>query len=414
MRLPRRPLVRILQRIIFFALLVCVAAASQGQSSGQLPQKWDESVRKLAENIVAECGPMRVISIEVNNISSLRVEDTAEIQEELGLDLRRLGVRTESVLAAEVQVKVTLSEGIEGYVWVAAIHRGGELQVAIVSLSRSANHGAASIPSMSIQRNVLWVQAEKMLDFAGQAFLNGQGTLETALLPDQIITELARSGGSLRTPSSSALSNIRPSRDTRGELIDSDDHQLRTYVGNTTCIGGAGGGLHCGEQSGDGWPFPDGSTAEFIVGRNYFSGFAGLNDKSKQAQFFTAATIDVTDGGYSRILAEIDGRARLYESSWNPSATFEGWGDEIATIRTGCDGAWQVFVTGSGDWTQPDRIQIYEIRNHQGVAVGQSLNFPGPILALWPSADGKSARVVSRNLKTGMYEASIVSVTCGN
>ena len=71
-------------------------------------------------------------------------------------------------------------------------------------------------------------------------------------------------------------------------------------------------------------------------------------------------------------------------------------------------------MTGTGDWTQPDHIQIYEIKGHQAVVIGQPLEFSGPILALWPGDDGKSARVVSRNLRTGMYEASIVSVACSN
>jgi len=40
------------------------------------------------------------------------------------------------------------------------------------------------------------------------------------------------------------------------------------------------------------------------------------------------------------------------------------------------------------------------------------LQVPGPVLTLWPANDGKSARVVTRNLETGDYEASIVTVAC--
>jgi hypothetical protein len=35
-------------------------------------------------------------------------------------------------------------------------------------------------------------------------------------------------------------------------------------------------------------------------------------------------------------------------------------------------------------------------------------------VALWPSDDGKSVRAVSRNLQTGMYEASLINLYCGN
>lgn len=414
MRQSRRPPPLLYTSVI--ALLLAIAgSALRAQTANALPSNWNDAVHALAEKIFAVLDVSRAISTEMKNISSLRETDAAEIQHQLESELARLGVRVGSVAAAEVHVKITLSEGEEGYVWAAEIHKGEELQVVIVPTSRSANGGTSSIPSMSIQRNVLWGQPEKMLDFSVRPFLNGQGTVETALLPDRIMIYQAWSPGSRGVPSLlSPLSSIKPSRDLRGELIESQDHKFKTYVANTVCISGGGAGLFCGEQPGDGWPFPDGWEAKFAAGRNYFTEFAESDDKRRQTRFFSAATIDVTDGGFSRVLAEQDGKARLYEDSGNPSATFEGWGDDIATIRTGCDGEWQVLVTGTGDWTQPDRIQIYEVRNHQGIAVGQPLSFPGPILAMWPTQDAKSARVVSRNLQTGMYEASIVSVACGN
>jgi hypothetical protein len=414
MRLPRRlplPL-----NIAMITLLLAIAGSPlHAQTTNPLPSNWNDAVHVLAEKIFAALGTSRAISIEMDNISSLRETDAAEIQHQIESQLVKLGVHTGSATAAEAHVGITLSEGVEGYVWAAEVHKGEELQIAIVSASRSVNGGTSSIPSMSIQRNVLWGQPEKMLDFSVRPFLNGQGTVETALLPDRIMIYQAWSPGSRGVPSLlSPLSSIQPSRDMRGELIESQDHNFKTYVANTVCISGGGAGLFCAEQPGGGWPFPDGWEAMFTGGRNYFGGFAESDAKRKQVRFYSAATIDMTDGGYSRILTEPDGKARLYEDSRNPSATFEGWGDDIATIRTGCDGGWQVLVTGTGDWTQQDRIQIYEIRNHQGIAVGQPLNFPGPILAMWPAQDAKSVRVVSKNLHTGMYEASIVSVTCGN
>jgi len=118
------------------------------------------------------------------------------------------------------------------------------------------------------------------------------------------------------------------------------------------------------------------------------------------------------DDGEFWITTELDGKARLYEGLNTPAAIFSGWGDDIAMIKTACNREWQVLVTGTGDRTQPDHIQIYEIKDRRAMPVGQPLEFPGPILALWPSTDMRSARVVSRNLQTGMYEASIVSVTC--
>ena len=79
-----------------------------------------------------------------------------------------------------------------------------------------------------------------------------------------------------------------------------------------------------------------------------------------------------------------------------------------------CGDARVALVTGSGDWSEPDSIQAFELRDEALVPSGDPLPFEGPVLALWPSADLKSARAVALNLRTGMYEASIISVTCGN
>jgi hypothetical protein len=46
------------------------------------------------------------------------------------------------------------------------------------------------------------------------------------------------------------------------------------------------------------------------------------------------------------------------------------------------------------------------------VADSEPLEFSGPILALWPLLDARTVRVVSKNLQTGMYEASVVTASC--
>jgi hypothetical protein len=48
------------------------------------------------------------------------------------------------------------------------------------------------------------------------------------------------------------------------------------------------------------------------------------------------------------------------------------------------------------------------------VPSGNTLEFDGPVMALQADPEGSSARAVVRNLKTGEYEAYIVTATCGN
>ena len=121
------------------------------------------------------------------------------------------------------------------------------------------------------------------------------------------------------------------------------------------------------------------------------------------------------DSGVSeRIDAVLDGQAQFFESGADPVSSFGAWGSDVTSIASGCGSGWQVLATGAGDWTQKDEIQLYEIRDTKAIAIGQPLELPGPTLAVWATDDGKSARVISRNLETGLYEASIVSISCGN
>jgi len=84
--------------------------------------------------------------------------------------------------------------------------------------------------------------------------------------------------------------------------------------------------------------------------------------------------------------------------------------EDYAVLAGACGDDSLMLASGAGDWTVPDFIQGYDGRNLSAAA--QQIQVPGPVLELLRNDDGKSARVVSRNLKTGVYEASIVSVSC--
>ena len=419
MRASRRTFPRQLRRILFCALLSCVAGVlpGRGQSSGQIPPKWDESVRTLADNIAAAASPSKTISLDVKNVSSLGQADAGAIRHELEAELAHHSIRVGTATETAVRVSVTLSESADKYVWVAEIGIGDTRRVAIVDTARSRDTADVGISSMTLQRNLLWVQPEPMLDFASQPILGGFKTKAIALQPNSIGTSEISAATNRSFAVSTPISQPQGSRDLRGQLTITANGRTEAHVAENVCIAEVGItlSLYCGKEPAGGWAFPDGSESHYVPGRNFFKGFAiTVDGPATQPSFYSAATRSY-DHGSLRIQTELDGKARLYESgSAKQEATFSNWGDEIVTLATGCDSTWQVLVTGGGDWTRVDRIQIYEISGLQAVAVGQPLEFPGPILSLWPAADNKSARVVSRNLKTGMYEASIVSIACGN
>jgi hypothetical protein len=157
----------------------------------------------------------------------------------------------------------------------------------------------------------------------------------------------------------------------------------------------------------------------FTPGRNYFSGTVTLSSslQAKFPPFYSSASPQASTSGQGasrRVIAGLDGNAEFFDGTADPVSTFEDWGSDIVSIAGACGANWEVLATGKGDWRQKDQIQLYEIRDRKAVALGQPLELPGPTLAAWPSDDGKSARLISRNLETGLYEASIVSVGCSN
>jgi hypothetical protein len=429
--------------MLFFILLVVgTPGPARAQAAAQPVAGWNNAVRSLAEKIVKLLGRPKTISLEVRNISSLSAPDARAIRESLEAELaeRRVGLAAES--SAETHVLVTLSEKIDSYVWVAQVRGGSTEQTAIVSAPNNATVGTpAAKPTMSLARKLIWMQREPLLDFSVPDIpSNG--------VPHMIVLEAERLGfydlkeGQWVPATSIPLHpNLCLPRDTRGMIFEGRG-ELEAFLPGESCSGvlASPGDLKCASDVPATleaeWPLVAGGEergeARFQAKRNYFDGLTARygEAEAKLPEFFSGAVRNTPDG-FHWLLAEWDGNARLYDSAAKASATFAGWGDDIASVETGCDTAWQVLATGTGDWTQPDHIQIYEIGKGQpaeglplptgrpqrplkseAVAVGPPLDFPGPILALWPSTDLKSVRAVSRNLQTGMYEASIVSVSC--
>jgi hypothetical protein len=415
--LPRLFLLRATLLIWFFCILVqmCSAQAESKPASQQaaaetiqLAVAWDEAVSLLADKIATAVKPKRAVSLEVKNISSLDAESVANIRQAVVQYLRADRLQIEAEACADCDVRITLSQSAADYVWVAEIRRSDSQQVVMVSVPKT-NVGAlnGSNVTLAVQRNLLQAQDAPFLDFSKVDLTGGRGSLWRILEASEVNGFWA-----VAAP----IRQLHISRDPRGRLSINKAGQLEAHVGEIRCMSVAGSLIECSSpDSSQAWLFEEGLTSPYVVGRNYFAGFTSGSTGFSQSlpPFFSAATF-VSYHGLSLILTELDGKARFYESAAAPTATFSGWGDDIAPITATCGSGWHVLVTGTGDWTQPDEIQVYELKGHQTVASGPPLKFPGPILALWASEDGKSARVVSRNLQTGAYEASIVSVSCGD
>ena len=131
-------------------------------------QNWAGAEEQLAAKIVAATGPKNM-AVEVLNRSSLSAAAADDIRRNL---LTQLG-RSRSAFrrAGEqdaVTVRVSLSEDLQSYVWVAEIRQGANAaSIAMVSLPRSAPLPVEPEAAAVVLRKIpLWSQTERILDVA--------------------------------------------------------------------------------------------------------------------------------------------------------------------------------------------------------------------------------------------------------
>ena len=390
-------------------------AAKSPQTS--IPVDWNNALHSLAQKIAAAV-PSLAVSIDVKNISSLGPDNVANIRQALVTEMALWGNRIIEPSTDTPQVHLMLSENNRGYLWIAEIDHGDAHQMAIVSVAIAPPSPSSAATPLLLQRKIVWQQSEPILDFA-QETLSGGGTLWFLLEPGRLDV-YAFAGEAQTVHQSLPIDTNGDSRDLRGLLVPGENGGIQAYLGSTLCTGTwtTSLDLQCSAGAGQSWPFGAASWT-FAQSRNYFSGVTNFASgfSVKRAPFYSAASPppEMATASASRwILTGLDGRARLFEGLAEPSAIFSNWGSDITTLRAACGSSWQVLVSGAGDWTEPDSIQVYDVSDGRATPAGQPLDFPGPVLALWPAQDAQSARAVSRNLSTGLYEASILTISCNH
>ena len=351
--LPRRSFLRAIITLAFFAF---TAWSSQAQSTKQIPAEWSEALDSLADKIAAAAKPAMTFSLNVKNISSLSGTDVASLREELVAKLTARKFRITEKPPPDAQLQISFSEAAENYVWVAELRRGDAHEVVMVLAARDvAKNPNAAEPSLTLQRKSIWEQAGKILDFglAPEVATDG-GSILVMLEPDKLSFYEYRAGAWQLTRAIAIAATRAPQRDARGRI---DFQAGKAQLSNAECAGD--------------FHHPEGVVCASL-----------------------AVSQDVARGTQPVVV-----RGRNIE--------------DYAALAPACGFAPLTLITGAGDWTEPDFIQAFGLKNQTDV-MSEKVQFSGPILALWAGDDGKTARVVSRNLQTGAYEASIVSVSCGD
>ncbi len=384
-----------------FRILPVLALLVLGTAGLARAETLDDAARQLAGKISAALAPHEAIALSLRNLSSLTAADVAAVRRALEAELRSRGLRLVEKSPLHKELRVTLAENLEGYVWVAEVSREDASQVTILAVARPSLSSRSSRTSrVVLQSQFFWEQEQPILDLVIQRL--GSDAEETMIVLEALRLALYKHrNGTWQLDRTYPLAPTTPViRDPTGRLQITAKHLALYLNGESYSCGLAlppGAQVEC-ESKKIAWPPPLGQIVE-ILGK-------------KTPPWFSAASVE-DDRQLVTVVAGRDGLTRLYEEGPDPVAAFAGWGSDLASLRTRCGSGSQVLVTGAGDYTVPDSVQAYEIHGRQPAAVSPPVGFPGPIHALETASDGNTVLAVARNLKTGNYEAYRLSISCG-
>jgi len=376
---------------------------------------WTAPEEELARKIAAVTGP-GAVAVDIMNRSSLGKKDVDEIGAGLRSRLETLGLRAVNPEQAAATIKVTLSENLQNYVWVAEIQQGaGEFSVVMVSTPRVEEGTFVREPAPLVIRKVpLWEQQQPILDVGVLEEASGPSHI-AVLDPDKVVVYRFVEGR-WQPEQALAIAHARPwPRDMRGRLVPRQDHLFDAYLPGVFCQSSSHAplSLSC-HESDDPWPLGGSSTLSsfFAPTRNFFTGVLapGVGKQSLVAKFYSAAAVPRPSYTFW-LFAAVDGQVHLLDGITDQSARWN-WGSDIVGLKSSCGSGWQVMATRAGDGSG-DSIRAYEFPDRDPVPVSQPVDFAGAVTALWSEAQGTSAVVVSHNAVIGNYEAFRLSIACG-
>ena len=388
----------VLSALLFF----CSSAKAADDASG--------AARELARKTAAFAGRGAPVAVTWRNLSSL---ESAARQARAAFEaaLQDAGLRT-SDSAPVVEAHVTVSENASQFLLVEEAVKGDERQVWIAAWKRSGP--AAPLPQgIALEKKLLWEQAEQILDVA----FPPAGML---VLSPASITLYARNGTQWEAQRSVSLSPPRPwPSDLRGHLRLKGS-AFQALLPGLQCDGVTEPSLSADCHASDSaWVLESGSRslllADFTSTRNYFGGRVTTQSGQRKAApaFFAAASVE-SQGRTWWLLTTVDGRVQMFDASLDPAGTLSvPWGSDIAGTDAHCGTGSQVLATRPGDRSQGDAIQAFVMVERAVQPLTDSIDFPGPVLALWTSGGG-SATAVVHDLRTDKYAAYAVTVICAN
>lgn len=394
-----------MRRLALIAMCVVLSAATFAADPSV------EAARKLAAQVAAKVGAGSAIALNVRNLSSMPAGRFSDLQNTIQAELWAQGMQAVEKARAVAEVEVTVSENARGYLLVADVHQGQNEDVVMTPLERNTPGAPPAGGTMMVLRKTpLLSQAAPILDAAQ---LQTGGTPQLLVLDTEKVALYAVRDSGLQVEAQQPIQARSWPRDVRGKLVLRRDHFFDAYLPGTVCssAGQAVQGMQC-RASDDPWPLdaPEGTMSAFYAAaRNSFTGtLSGSAARGRDVgQFYSAAVLP-----QASYFTAVDGSVRVLAAGRVLSSGISGWGSDVAALNSGCGSGWQLLATSTADFTAADSVQAYDVSASDAVPVSQRLEFPGPVTALWTSADHASAVAVAHNLNTGQYEAAILTIAC--
>jgi hypothetical protein len=385
---PLRPRAVVFLCLLFAIVFFCAPAPSRADSL-------EDGARALARKTALTLRGVPV-TCQTRNLSTLQEAEflsfVAAFQNELQGGDVKVARREEGA-----SLLLTLSENVTGYTGIVRVQRGESSYVLMESLSgqMKSDSGQTGV-AMGLEKELMLSQEEPLVDADVYRYfpdhLDALGKQRLAIYEwKENKWQLSRS---------IVLPRKRiPSRDLRGIVGYSVDATAALFPGEVCRTGMQPWRcepwtLHLRPTSVD-WE---------------------LIENKKLPPWLSVAQFEI-NGEDALVITGEDGMARVYSQGAAAVVTIPNWGSQIASTHSGCGKGWQILATGKGDWSTPDRVTGIEIENEKVTKVTESMDLPGPVIALHRTTSDKipdrdMVIAVVHNLRTGFYEIYRITIAC--
>ncbi len=381
---------------------------------------WDGPAADLARQIaqIAGPGPAKLV---VRNNSSIAGGEIPVIRQLFERDLRGFGIVAGGSDSATV-IRITLSQNVQGGLWVAEVQEGTERRVTMLRVSLDAPPAAPGGPMLTLRRTLVLSGPDPILD---AAIFPVPGEQRLVVLEPERVAVYLRSTTTLAAPTATApvwtesqsfpIAHSRPfPRDMRGRLFPAQDHLFDAYLPGVLCAGASTGGqlaVSCSDSD-DAWPITSAQRAFYNSMRDDFTGILVPGFGMELAPFYTATDIPRTSGS-AILLNEVNGNVLLVENAVAGLVSgTNDWGSDFAVIRSGCGSGAQVLVSGSGPAVTGDSLSAFEIPGRDAIPVSAPMPIDGSITAMIAAPDGTTANMIVRRDAPTRYEVWNVAALC--